>query len=103
MNSRSLGATQVFAWPDAEVAVMGAKAAVGILHRKALAAVAEEEREALHGKLAEHHKQIAGGVDRAVAIGVVDEVIKPAETRRRLAEALAAAPAGRGAHGNIPL
>jgi acetyl-CoA/propionyl-CoA carboxylase carboxyl transferase subunit len=103
MNSRSLGATQVFAWPDAEMAVMGAKAAVGILHRKALAAAAEEEREALYAKLAEHHEQIAGGVDRAVAIGVVDEVIKPAQTRRRLAEALAAAPAGRGAHGNIPL
>ncbi len=103
MNSRSLGATQVFAWPDAQVAVMGAKAAVGILHRKALAAAAEDEREALHAKLAEHHEQIAGGVDRAVAIGVVDEVIKPAQTRRRLAEALAAAPAGRGAHGNIPL
>jgi acetyl-CoA/propionyl-CoA carboxylase carboxyl transferase subunit len=103
MNSRSLGATQVFAWPDAEVAVMGAKAAVGILHRRALAAAAEEEREALHAKLAKHHEQIAGGVDRAVAIGVVDEIIKPTETRRRLAEALAAAPAGRGAHGNIPL
>jgi acetyl-CoA/propionyl-CoA carboxylase carboxyl transferase subunit len=103
MNSRSLGATQVFAWPDAEVAVMGAKAAVGILHRRALAAAAEDQREALHAKLAEHHEQIAGGVDRAVAIGVVDEVIKPAQTRRRLAEALAAAPAGRGAHGNIPL
>jgi acetyl-CoA/propionyl-CoA carboxylase carboxyl transferase subunit len=103
MNSRSLGATQVFAWPDAEVAVMGAKAAVGILHRKALAAAAEDEREALHAKLTEHHAHIAGGVDRAVTIGVVDEVIKPAQTRRRLAEALAAAPAGRGAHGNIPL
>jgi acetyl-CoA/propionyl-CoA carboxylase carboxyl transferase subunit len=103
MNSRSLGATHVFSWPDAQVAVMGAKAAVGILHRKALAAAAEDEREALHAKLAEHHEQIAGGVDRAVAIGVVDEVIKPAQTRRRLAEALAAAPAGRGAHGNIPL
>lgn len=103
MNSRSLGATQVFAWPDAEVAVMGAKAAVGILHRKALAAAAEDERDALHAKLAEHHEKIAGGVDRAVAIGVVDEVIKPSQTRRRLAEALAAAPAGRGAHSNIPL
>ncbi len=103
MNSRSLGATQVLAWPDAQVAVMGAKAAVGILHRKALAAAAEDEREALHAKLAEHHDQIAGGVDRAVAIGVVDEVVKPAQTRRRLAEALAAAPGGRGAHGNIPL
>ena len=36
-------------------------------------------------------------------IGVVDEVIEPAATRAALAEALAAAPAGRGAHGNIPL
>jgi len=103
MNSRSLGATQVFAWPDAEVAVMGAKAAVGILHRRTLAAAAEDEREALHATLAEQHERIAGGVNRAVAIGVVDEVVKPAQTRRRLAEALAAAPAGRGAHGNIPL
>ena len=34
MNSRSLNATKVFAWPDAEVAVMGAKAAVGILHKR---------------------------------------------------------------------
>ena len=40
MNSRSLNATKVFAWPDAEVAVMGAKAAVGILHKKKLAAAA---------------------------------------------------------------
>jgi acetyl-CoA/propionyl-CoA carboxylase carboxyl transferase subunit len=103
MNSRALGATQVFAWPEAEMAVMGAKAAVGILHRKALAATAEDERDALHAKLAEHHEKMAGGVDRALAIGVVDEVIKPAQTRRRLAEALAVAPAGRGAHGNIPL
>jgi acetyl-CoA/propionyl-CoA carboxylase carboxyl transferase subunit len=103
MNARCLGATQVFAWPDAEVAVMGAKAAVGILHRKALAAATEEEREALHTQLAEQHERLAGGVNRAVALGVVDEIVAPAQTRRRLAEALAAAPAGRGAHGNIPL
>ncbi|MGH3870770.1 MAG: acyl-CoA carboxylase subunit beta [Pseudonocardiaceae bacterium] len=103
MNSRSLGATQVFAWPDAEVAVMGAKAAVGILHRKALAAAAQDDRDALHARLAEHHERITGGVDRAVAIGVVDEVVKPAQTRRRLAAALAAATPASGAHGNIPL
>jgi acetyl-CoA/propionyl-CoA carboxylase carboxyl transferase subunit len=36
-------------------------------------------------------------------IGVVDEVVEPAKTRARLSEALAAQPAGRGAHGNIPL
>ncbi|GGM61320.1 putative propionyl-CoA carboxylase beta chain 6 [Longimycelium tulufanense] len=103
MNARCLGATSVFAWPDAEVAVMGARAAVGILHRKKLAAAPEEEREALHNQLAEEHERIAGGVNRALAIGVVDEVIEPTQTRYRLAESLAAAPAGRGAHGNIPL
>jgi len=103
MNSRSLGATHVFAWPQAEVAVMGAKAAVGILHRRALAAADETDREALHNRLADEHERIAGGVNRALAIGVVDEVIDPAQTTRKLVEALAAAPAGRGAHGNIPL
>ncbi len=103
MNARSLGATSVFAWPGAEVAVMGAKAAVGILHRKKLAAVPPGEREALHAQLAEEHEQIAGGVNRALQIGVVDEVVEPRQTRRRLVAALAAAPHGRGAHGNIPL
>jgi acetyl-CoA/propionyl-CoA carboxylase carboxyl transferase subunit len=103
MNSRSLGATAVFAWPDAEVAVMGASAAVGILHRRKLAAAQPGEREALHAQLAAHHEKIAGGVNRALEIGVVDAVVEPEHTRRALVEALAAAPAGRGAHGNIPL
>jgi acetyl-CoA/propionyl-CoA carboxylase carboxyl transferase subunit len=103
MNSRSLGATRVFAWPDAEVAVMGASAAVGILHRKKLAAAPPGEREVLHAKLAEEHEKLAGGVGRALELGVVDELIEPIETRRAIAEALAMAPAGRGAHGNIPL
>ena len=103
MNSRALGATAVFAWPDAEIAVMGAEAAVGILHRKRLAAVADHERDALKSSLVLEHARIAGGVDRAMAIGVLDEVVSPSRTRRRLAEAFAAAPAGRGQHGNIPL
>ncbi|MER6829032.1 carboxyl transferase domain-containing protein [Streptosporangium sp. NPDC000563] len=103
MNSRSLGATAVFAWPEAEVAIMGAKAAVEILHRKKLAAVAQDEREELLAGLAAEHERIAGGVARAVSIGVVDEVIDPAYTRLRLGEALAAAPARRGRHTNIPL
>jgi acetyl-CoA/propionyl-CoA carboxylase carboxyl transferase subunit len=103
MNARSLGATTVFAWPGAEVAVMGAKAAVGILHRKKLAAAPPGEREALHAELAAEHERIAGGVNRALEIGVVDEVVDPPQTRRRLVAALAAAPCGRGAHGNIPL
>ncbi|GAB2784698.1 acyl-CoA carboxylase subunit beta [Amycolatopsis magusensis] len=103
MNSRSLGATAVFAWPDAEVAVMGAEAAVGILHRKKLAAAADHEREELRTGLVAEQQRIAGGVGRALAIGVVDEVIDPSNTRARLVRALAAAPAGRGHHGNIPL
>ena len=65
MNSRSLGATKVFAWPDAEVAVMDAKAAVGILHKKTLAAAPDHERDALHDQLAAEHENIAGGVDTA--------------------------------------
>jgi acetyl-CoA/propionyl-CoA carboxylase carboxyl transferase subunit len=103
MNSRALGASAVFAWPDAEVAVMGAGAAVNILHRKKLAAAPHEQREALRESLIEEQIRVAGGVHRALEIGVVDDVIKPEETRRRIAEALAAAPAARGAHGNIPL
>ena len=103
MNSRSLGATTVFAWPDAEVAVMGAEAAVGILHRKALAAAPEAERPELLARLIEEHQRISGGVERAMSLGVVDEVIAPATTRFRLAEALARAPHTRGRHSNIPL
>jgi acetyl-CoA/propionyl-CoA carboxylase carboxyl transferase subunit len=93
----------VFAWPGAEVAVMGASAAVGILHRKKLAAAAPGEREALHAQLAEEHARLAGGVGRAMEIGVVDELIEPSRTRAEVAAALAAVPAARGAHGNIPL
>ncbi|WP_312034157.1 carboxyl transferase domain-containing protein [Actinoplanes sp. TBRC 11911] len=103
MNSRALGATAVFAWPNAEIAVMGASAAVNILHRKKLAAAPAEEREAVRERLIQEQTQIAGGVGRALEIGVVDDMIKPEDTRRRLAEALAAAPAAHGAHGNIPL
>ena len=117
MNSRSLGATRVFAWPGAEVAVMGAIAAVRILHRRKIAAVAEDLRPTVEAELAAEHERIAGGVDRAVEIGVVDEVVEPAQTRSALAAALAAAltppltPGStatptrgtHGTHGNIPL
>ncbi|WP_229716335.1 acyl-CoA carboxylase subunit beta [Mangrovihabitans endophyticus] len=103
MNSRSLGATRVLAWPDAEVAVMGAKAAVGILKRRELAAEPPETRGELEARLIAEHERVAGGVDRAVELGLIDEVITPAETRLKVAEAVAEAPAARGAHGNIPL
>ncbi len=51
-----------------------ASAAVGILHRKKLAAAPPGEREALHAELAAEHERVAGGVNRALSIGVVDEI-----------------------------
>ena len=107
MNSRSLGATRVFAWPSAEVAVMGAVAAVRILHRRRLAEVDADLRPQVELELAAEHEKIAGGIERAQQIGVVDEVVEPARTRSALAAAIAKAEADggrvRGAHGNIPL
>jgi acetyl-CoA/propionyl-CoA carboxylase carboxyl transferase subunit len=107
MNSRSLGATRVFAWPGAEVAVMGAVAAVRILHRRKLAEVAPDIRPQVEAELAAEHERIAGGVDKAVEIGVVDEVVSPARTRsaiaRALHDAVQANGVHRGRHGNIPL
>jgi acetyl-CoA/propionyl-CoA carboxylase carboxyl transferase subunit len=103
MNSRALGATRVLAWPGAEVAVMGAVAAVRILHRRRLAEVPEEARPHVELELAREHERLAGGLERAVQIGVVDEVISPATTRGVVARAIATAPPRRGQHGNIPL
>jgi acetyl-CoA/propionyl-CoA carboxylase carboxyl transferase subunit len=103
MNSRALGATRVFAWPGAELAVMGAVAAVRILHRRTLAGVAPEERHELEAELAAQHEKESGGLARAVELGVVDEVIDPGRTREAIATAIAEAFPARGAHGNIPL
>ena len=49
------------------------------------------------------YRTVSGGVGRAADLGVVDEVIDPAETRRRLVEAFAVASPARGRHDNIPL
>uniref|UniRef100_UPI0025C27AAC dihydropteroate synthase n=1 Tax=Gordonia sp. UBA7599 TaxID=1946578 RepID=UPI0025C27AAC len=70
-----LGATKVFAWPGAQVAVMGSVAAIRILHRRKLAEVPEDARTQVENELAEEHARIAGGVEKAVSIGVVDEVV----------------------------
>jgi acetyl-CoA/propionyl-CoA carboxylase carboxyl transferase subunit len=103
MNSRSLGASRVFAWPDAEVAVMGAVAAVRILHGRTLAALPADRREAAERELADAHEERLGGLAGVVKAGVVDEVIEPRETRSKIAEVLAGAGPARGTHGNIPL
>jgi acetyl-CoA/propionyl-CoA carboxylase carboxyl transferase subunit len=104
MNSRVLGATAVYAWPDAELSVMGAEAAVGILHRRRLNAVdCVDERAQLAAELTVEHRRLAGGVDHAGGVGSIDAVIAPSETRRIVAAEIARAPQRRGLHGNIPL
>ena len=104
MNSASLGATRVYAWPGAEVAVMGSVAAVRVLHRRRLAEATDEEARAqLELELAAEHDIISGGIARAVEMGVVDEVVEPDRTRTTVARALLDTPGVRGAHGNIPL
>ncbi len=106
MNARALGATKVLAWPGAEIAVMGAVAAIRILHRRKLADVAPDVRSQVEAELAAEHARLAGGVDRALEIGVVDEVVEPSRTRTAVAVAVADALADgptRGQHGNIPL
>jgi acetyl-CoA/propionyl-CoA carboxylase carboxyl transferase subunit len=103
MNSKSLGATRTFAWPTSEVSVMGAVAAVRVLHRRLLADLPEEQRAAMELELAAEHDRVSGGINTAVEIGAVDEVIDPARTRTALVQALASAPHRRGTHTNIPL
>ena len=104
MNSRSLGATHVFAWPGAEVAVMGPVAAIRILHRRKLAEVEPDQLADVEQQLAGEHARLAGGVEKAVEIGVVDEILEPGRTRSRIAEAIRVNDQGvRGMHSNIPL
>ncbi len=92
MGSRGLGADAVFAWPGATVDVMGASAAVEVLHRRELAAAPAHERPALLARLAARHEASTGGLVRALECGAVDAVVEPAGTRRALLEALAAVP-----------
>jgi len=103
MNSRDLGAHLSFAWPGAELGVMGPKQAVGIVNRREIAAADDPEaaRETLADAYAERHLRASV----AAGDGFVDELIDPASTRSRLAWGLATlAGAERGAHrSNIPL
>lgn len=103
MGSKGLGADAVFAWPKAQVDVMGASAAVEVLHRRALAELEGIEREAEVLRLAEQHLVETGGLQRAVACGAVDRVIEPATTRQVLADALALLTDRRGDRKNTPL
>jgi acetyl-CoA carboxylase carboxyltransferase component len=88
MNSKGLGADLVFAWPQAEIGVMGAHPATGIIHRRELATADDPVamQQALSAAYAEEHL----GAEVAAAGGFVDEVIEPHETRARVAGAIAA-------------
>ena len=87
MNSRDLGADLVFAWPQAEIGIMAARQAVGIVHRRELAAA--DHRDTALAELAAGYADEHLTADRAAAAGFVDEVIDPLATRERLAWALA--------------
>jgi acetyl-CoA/propionyl-CoA carboxylase carboxyl transferase subunit len=103
MGSRGLGADAVFAWPGAQIDVMGAPAAVEILHRRELATLEGDDRADAVIRLADAHTAETGGLQRAVDCGVVDAVIDPADTRARVAAVIAAARPVRGLNANIPL
>jgi acetyl-CoA carboxylase carboxyltransferase component len=86
MNSKDLGADLYLAWNRAELGIMGAEQAVGVIHRRALAAAgnADEERRRLADAYADEHLSARA----AARAGAVDEVIRPSDTRARLAWAL---------------
>jgi acetyl-CoA carboxylase carboxyltransferase component len=86
MNSRDLGADLVLAWPGAELGIMSAVAAVGIVHRRELHGAADPEGE--RARLAEAYADEHLRAEAAAAAGFVDEIIEPRRTRERLAWAL---------------
>ena len=103
MNSRDLGADYAFAWEQAEIGVMAAKQAVGIIARRDIAAADDPAaaRDALADEYAEEHL----GASLAAREGFIDEVIEPRETRDRIAWAINSLPKPRSRTlaGNIPL
>lgn len=85
MNAKGLGATRVLAWPQADLAVMPAEAAVRVLYRRELAALPADARARAEAVLITAHARQLGGVAAAVEAGAVDEVIEPEQTRSRIA------------------
>jgi acetyl-CoA carboxylase carboxyltransferase component len=80
MNSKGLGADLVFAWPRAELGIMGAKQAVGVIHKRET----DERRAELADAYAAEHLS----AETAARDGFVDEIVEPVDTRGRLAWAL---------------
>ena len=106
MNSKEMGADMVYAWPIAQIAVMGAEGAVNIAFKRKIKAAADPE--AMREQCKKEYEDRFLNPYVAAARGYVDEVIRPEETRERLLVALRAlkhkkAPAIGKKHGNIPL
>jgi propionyl-CoA carboxylase beta chain len=106
MNSKHIGADLNFAWPTAEIAVMGAKGAAEIIFKKEIAEAADPEAK-LQEKVDEYTAKFANPYE-AAARGFIDEVIFPAETRQKLIKAFKMLEnkvdkLPRKKHGNMPL
>ena len=106
MNSKHIGADMNFAWPTAEIAVMGAKGASEIIFKREIAA-AENPEAALETKVEDYTAKFANPY-RAAHRGFIDEVVHPRDTRVRLIQAFEMLKnkvdkLPRKKHGNIPL
>lgn len=106
MNSKHIGADLNYAWPTAEIAVMGAKGAAEIIFKKEIAEASDPEAK-LGEKVAEYTQKFANPY-RAAHRGYIDEVIFPDQTREKLIRAFEmlenkVAKLPRKKHGNIPL
>ncbi|MBA2502135.1 MAG: acyl-CoA carboxylase subunit beta [Pyrinomonadaceae bacterium] len=106
MASKHIRTDVNLAWPSAEIAVMGAEGAVGILYRRELDA-AEDKEAARRNRVAEFEEKFANPYVAAER-GFIDEIIEPAQTRPKLVRALALLENKRDTnppkkHGNIPL
>jgi len=106
MSSKHIRGDISYAWPTAEIAVMGPDGAVNIVFRKELAAADDPEEE--HARLAQEYRDQFANPYVAAARGYIDDVIEPRETRPRLIEALKMLQNKRDSnppkkHGNIPL
>ena len=106
MNSKSIGADLAFAWPSAEVAVMGPQGAVNIIFRKEIETAADPE--ARRSELIEEYTERFANPYSAAERGYVDDVIDPRDTRRVLVQSLDMLRTKREQlpqrkHGNVPL
>jgi propionyl-CoA carboxylase beta chain len=106
MNSKHIGADMNYAWPTAEIAVMGAKGAAEIIFKKEISE-AENPEAKLQEKVDEYERKFANPY-RAAFRGYIDEVIMPSQTRQKLMRAFKmlenkVATLPKKKHGNIPL